>query len=78
MDTTNWTLEDHLEWMRYWGKQAQILDRAWLNRRVVTMMYYDLSWLKGYELSPHLDLLAVQEALLEHGPNPVLKKHRKD
>jgi len=72
MDTTDWTVDDHIEWQRHQAKTLAVMDRLWLNRRIATMCHYGNSLIKTYEMSPHLDAIAVQKDLLDLGPNPVL------
>lgn len=75
MDTSNWTVDDHIEWMRHHAETLRIMDRLKLNCQIATMVHYDLPWLTEYRMSEYLDALAVQRALLEHGPNPVLTRY---
>lgn len=72
MDTSDWTVEDHISWMRHRAEQAKIMNRLALNVQVTTMVHYDLPWMKGFELSEGLDALDVQRALIDLGPSPVL------
>ena len=76
MDVSDWTVEDHIEWMRHHAKTLAIISRLLLNAKCAAMVHYDLPWLTNYEMSPHLDALAVQEALLEHGPCPVFARKK--
>lgn len=71
VDTSDWTVDDHIEWMRHNTKTLAIMDRLKLNSMVCSMLHYDLTWI-DYTLPDHLDALGVQQALTEHGPNPVL------
>lgn len=69
-DTSDWTVDDHIEWMRHHAESLRIMNRLKLNAIVTTMVYYDLPWMRDFQTSH--DALDVQQALLEHGPNPVL------
>lgn len=71
MDTTDWTVDDHIEWMRHHAKTIMVMERLRLNVKVTSMVHYDIPWL-DYAVADHLDALAVQQALLDLGPNPVL------
>jgi hypothetical protein len=73
MDTSNWTVDDHIEWMRHHAETVKIMSRMALNVKVTTMVHYDLPWL-DYAVADHLDPLAVQESLLDLGPCPVFAR----
>ena len=75
MDTSNWTTEDHIEWMRYHGQATRLLGRVRLNQMVTTTVHYDIPWMRGFSVSKHLDPLSVQSDLLDLGPNPVIARH---
>lgn len=49
MDTTNWTVEDHINWMRNLGAQSRYMGEVALNVKVTTMVHYDIPWMKGFQ-----------------------------
>lgn len=64
MDTTDWTFEDHMNWMRAHGERTRLLNRMKLNQICATMVYYDLPELREtYVMSPHLEVQNVVSAL---------------
>lgn len=73
MDTSDWTVDDHIEWMRHHAESVKIMTRMKLNVKVTTMIHRDLPWL-NYRVSDHLDPVAVQRAMLDHGPCPVFAR----
>lgn len=45
-DTSAWTVEDHLDWMRTYAQQARYMNEVAFNVKVTTMTYY--MGLRGY------------------------------
>jgi hypothetical protein len=73
MDTSNWTVDEHIEWMHHHAKTLMVMDRLKLNVIVTTKVHYDIPWLNGFSTSH--DALDVQRDLIDLGPNPVIVRH---
>ena len=61
MDTSNWTVEDHIEWIKVRGRDARFLNRIWLNVQTTTACVY------RYGFSPAVPL---EDTCAEFGMQP--------